>query len=102
VGLVAASERPSVVGAVVSRGGRPDLAGPALGVVHAPTLLIVGSDDHLVLHLNRSALQALPLAEKGLQIIAGATHFFEEPGALARVGELARDWFRRYLPRLGP
>jgi len=98
VALVAASERSALIRAVVACGGRTDLAGPALVSVHAPTLLIVGAEDHLVLHLNRTALQALPGADKGLQIIPDATHGFEEPGALERVAELSRDWFRRYLP----
>jgi pimeloyl-ACP methyl ester carboxylesterase len=94
--LVAAAERPDVVDAVVSRGGRPDLAGPALPLVRAPTLLIVGGDDVTVLELNRQALAQLR-AEKELVIIPGATHLFEEPGALDEVARLARDWFERYL-----
>jgi dienelactone hydrolase len=98
VALVAASERSTVIRAVVSCSGRPDLAGPALVSVHAPTLLVVGAEDHLVLHINRSALQVLPSADKGLQIIPDATHSFEEPGAIDRVAELTRDWFRRYVP----
>jgi dienelactone hydrolase len=94
--LVAAAARPQSVGAVVSRGGRPDLAGPALGQVRAPTLLIVGSEDEEVLELNREALQRLP-GEKALVVIPGATHLFEEPGALEQVAELARRWFVRWL-----
>jgi dienelactone hydrolase len=94
--LVAAAERPGVVGAVVSRGGRPDLAGPALAHVRAPTLLIVGGQDVPVIELNRQALAALR-SEKQLVIIPGATHLFEEPGALEQVAQLAREWFERYL-----
>ena len=94
--LVAAAERPHVVGAVVSRGGRPDLAGPALTRVRAPTLLIVGGDDVPVLELNREALAQLR-CEKRLVIVPGATHLFEEPGALDQVARLAREWFERHL-----
>jgi dienelactone hydrolase len=94
--LVAAAERPGVVGAVVSRGGRPDLAGPALARVRAPTLLIVGGQDQVVIELNRQALAELR-SEKQLVIIPGATHLFEEPGALEQVARLAREWFERYL-----
>src|SRR2546425_1857721 len=94
--LVAAAERPGVVGAVVSRGGRPDLARPALARVRAPTLLIVGGQDQLVIELNRQALAELR-SEKQLVIIPGATHLFEEPGALEQVARLAREWFERYL-----
>src|SRR3954471_22996398 len=94
--LVAAAERPDVVGAVVSRGGRPDLAGPALGRVRAPTLLIVGRNDFKVIELNRKALAQLR-CEKQLVIVPGATHLFEEPGALDEVARLAREWFDRYL-----
>jgi len=90
--LVAAAERPKLVRAVVSRGGRPDLAGPALERVSAPTLLIVGGSDHVVIDLNRKAMAHLH-CEKELQIIPGATHLFEEPGALDKVAVLARDWF---------
>jgi dienelactone hydrolase len=96
--LVAAAERPEVVKAIVSRGGRPDLAGPALSRVRAPTLLIVGSRDELVIELNRAALKELR-SEKRLEIVPGATHLFEEPGTLEEVGRLARDWFVRYLGR---
>ena len=94
--LVAAAERPDVVAAVVSRGGRPDLAGDALGRVRAPTLLIVGGNDEVVLDLNRQA-QATLRAETKLEIVPGATHLFPEPGKLERVAELARDWFTRHL-----
>ena len=95
--LVAAAREPDVVRAVVSRGGRPDLAGPALAEVRAPTLLIVGGDDELVLELNRQAAQAMAGAEADLVVVPGATHLFEERGALERVAELARDWFVRRL-----
>jgi pimeloyl-ACP methyl ester carboxylesterase len=94
--LVAAAERPEVVHAVVSRGGRPDLAGAALARVRAPTLLIVGGNDVQVIELNRAAL-ALLRSEKQLVIIPGATHLFGEPGALDEVARLAREWFRRHL-----
>jgi dienelactone hydrolase len=94
--LVAAAERPAVVGAVVSRGGRPDLAGPALARVRAPTLLIVGGNDFPVIELNREALAQLRV-EKRLVVVPGATHLFEEPGALDQVARLAREWFERYL-----
>jgi putative phosphoribosyl transferase len=94
--LIAAAERPQRVAAAVSRGGRPDLAGNALLRVKAPTLLIVGGRDIEVLQLNRQA-QALLGGESRLEIVPGATHLFEEPGALERVAELAREWFLRYL-----
>ena len=94
--LVAAGELPDVVGAVVSRGGRPDLAGPALARVRAPTLLIVGGQDSPVIAVNREALELLRV-EKQLEIVPGATHLFEEPGALEDVARLARAWFQRYL-----
>lgn len=95
VALQAASHRPDLVRAVVSRGGRPDLAGELLSLVTAPTLLVVGSRDHQVLELNRFATQDLPAAE--LATVEGATHLFEEPGALEQVTDLALDWFRRHL-----
>ncbi|UQA92244.1 phosphoribosyltransferase family protein [Streptomyces halobius] len=99
--LRAAAVPDSRVGAVVSRGGRPDLAGAGLGDVRAPTLLIVGGDDTLVLDLNRQA-QAQLRCENDLKVIPGATHLFEEPGALDDVADLARDWFDRHLvPRVG-
>jgi dienelactone hydrolase len=90
--LVAAASRTALVAAVVSRGGRPDLAGAALAHVKAPTLLIVGGNDPRVIQLNQAAL-ALLQCEKQLVIIPGATHLFEEPGALDQVARLARDWF---------
>ena len=90
--LIAAAERPARVRAVVSRGGRPDLAGAALSRVAAPTLLIVGGDDEPVITLNQEALAQLG-CEKRLEIVPGATHLFEEPGTLERVAALARDWF---------
>jgi putative phosphoribosyl transferase len=96
--LVAAAQRPGVAGAVVSRGGRPDLAGQALDHVRAPTLLVVGGEDRAVIPLNRDALARLQ-AEKALEIVPGATHLFEEPGALERVAGLARGWFALHLPR---
>ncbi|HTE66200.1 MAG TPA: dienelactone hydrolase family protein [Candidatus Binatia bacterium] len=94
--LVAAAERVHVVGAVVSRGGRPDLAGPALGRVRAPTLLIVGGEDTQVIELNWLAFTQLR-CEKDLAIVPGATHLFEEPGALEQVARRAREWFQRFL-----
>jgi dienelactone hydrolase len=94
--LVAAAERPHIVGAVVSRGGRPHLAGPALARVRAPTLLIVGGNDLPVIALNQEAFEQLR-CEKRLAIVPGATHLFEEPGALDQVARLAREWFERYL-----
>jgi putative phosphoribosyl transferase len=94
--LVAAAERAEAIGAVVSRGGRPDLAGSALARVRASTLLIVGGNDPIVIDLNQAALAQLR-AEKQLVIIPGATHLFQEPGALDQVARLARDWFERYL-----
>lgn len=93
--LCAAACTPAVR-AVVSRGGRPDLAGPALAEVRAPTLLIVGGDDQQVLALNRRALAQLP-CEGRLEIVPGATHLFEEPGALEKVASLAAKWFVRHL-----
>jgi dienelactone hydrolase len=96
--LIAAAERPARVGAVVSRGGRPDLAGEALRRVRAPTLLIVGGNDPEVLRLNEEALAALP-GEARLEVLPGAGHLFEQPGELERVSLLARDWFLRHLRR---
>jgi pimeloyl-ACP methyl ester carboxylesterase len=106
---VEAAERPEAVGAVVSRGGRPDLAGEiALGRVRAPTLLIVGGADTPVIALNRQAMarMAVPVS---LEIVPGASHLFEEPGALEQVARLAREWFERFLmpadairPEAGP
>ena len=94
--LKAAVIEGSKISAVVSRGGRPDLAGEALTRVHSPTLLIVGGGDTVVLQLNREALAKLK-GKKGLVIIPGATHLFEEPGALEEVARLATDWFKQYL-----
>jgi putative phosphoribosyl transferase len=100
--LVAAALPPDDVGAVVSRGGRPDLAGSALERVKAPTLLIVGGNDIPVIMINRQALRQLR-TEKQLVIIPGATHLFAEPGALEEVARLAREWFVRHLtPRQQP
>jgi dienelactone hydrolase len=98
--LVAAAERSQVVGAVVSRGGRPDLAGAALPRVKAPTLLLVGGQDVPVIDLNREAMRQLR-GECRLEIVPNATHLFEEPGTLDEVARLARDWFLRYLEPAG-
>jgi dienelactone hydrolase len=95
--LIAAAELPDDIGAVVSRGGRPDLASAALARVRAPTLLIVGGDDTPVIQMNRSAMERMP-GEVRLEIVQGATHLFEEPGALERVADLAGDWFAGHLP----
>jgi putative phosphoribosyl transferase len=95
--LAAAARRPSAVGAIVSRGGRPDLALEALRLVTAPTLLIVGGNDAAVLALNRQAFAVLP-GEKALRVVPGASHLFEEPGALEEVAALAARWFLQYLP----
>ncbi len=97
--LLAAARRPEGIQAIVSRGGRPDLAGPALAQIEAPTLLIVGGNDVPVIAMNREALALLP-GQKRLEIVPGATHLFEEPGALDQVAWLARSWFQRYLRRL--
>ena len=94
--LVAAVERPDVVHVVVSRGGRPDLAGKVLPSVQSPTLLIVGGDDPVVIDINRGAMEQIRV-EKKLVIVPGASHLFEEPGALEKVAELAADWFTRYI-----
>lgn len=94
--LVAAADRPARVRAVVSRGGRPDLAGRALARVLAPTLLIVGGDDVPVIGMNRDAMAQMT-APVRLEIVPGASHLFEEPGALDRVAALASEWFARYL-----
>ncbi|HEX8436430.1 dienelactone hydrolase family protein [Archangium sp.] len=94
--LVAAADRPEAIGAVVSRGGRADLAGEALGRVLAPTLLIVGGADDVVLELNQRAHARLR-THKALEVIPGATHLFEERGALERVAALAGDWFVKLL-----
>jgi len=95
--LRAAAARPSLVGAIVSRGGRPDLAGSALEAVEAPTLLIVGANDAQVIPLNEAARRQLPAGSE-LRLVPEASHLFEEPGTLAAASELARDWFLRYLP----
>jgi putative phosphoribosyl transferase len=95
--LIGAATRPTMVRAVVSRGGRPDLAGAALGKVEAPTLLIVGGDDQPVIEMNRDAMRQMN-APVALEIVAGATHLFEEPGTLESVMTLAGDWFHRHLP----
>ena len=96
--LVAAAELPERVAAVVSRGGRPDLAGAALGRVVSPTLLIVGGNDDVVLELNRAALAKLRATAR-LEVIPGATHLFEEPGALDEVARHAVAWFEAYASR---
>jgi putative phosphoribosyl transferase len=95
--LVAAADTLHDIRAVVSRGGRPDLAAPRLRLVRAPTLLIVGGADEVVLELNRAALADLTSCEHELAVVPGATHLFEEPGALAQVAGLARDWFAGQL-----
>ena len=95
--LIAAAERPGTIEAVVSRGGRPDLAGAALPRVKAPTLLIVGGDDKAVIALNRDAVRYM-YAHVEIAIVPGATHLFEEPGTLEQVERLAAQWFTRYLP----
>ena len=94
--LVAAAELPHLIHAVVSRGGRPDLAGQALANVEAPTLLVVGGADPVVLDLNQTAL-GLMHCEKALKVVPGASHLFEEPGALDKVAEMARNWFLEKL-----
>jgi dienelactone hydrolase len=94
--IVAAAERPDLAKVVVSRGGRPDLAGSYLTKVQSPTLLIVGGHDEQVLEINQTALSQIR-AEKQLTIIPGATHLFEERGALEEVARLASHWFRHYL-----
>ena len=95
--LIAAAERPDAIKAIVSRGGRPDLAGVALRAVTAPTLLIVGGHDGPVIELNEDAKARMQTAHVELQIVPGATHLFEEPGTLEQVQQLAGDWFLRYL-----
>jgi putative phosphoribosyl transferase len=96
--LVAAAELPQDVAAVVSRGGRPDLAGDALPNVQAPTLLIVGGNDDVVIELNEMARDQMRCEVK-VEIIPGATHLFEEPGALEQVAKMASDWFSLHLSR---
>ena len=94
--LVASTKYPGSVKAVVTRGGRPDLAGNVLPKVIAPTLLIVGGNDSVVIDLNKKALEKLN-CEKDLAIVPGAGHLFEERGTLDKAAELARDWFKRFL-----
>jgi dienelactone hydrolase len=94
--LIAAAQRQARIRAVVSRGGRPDLAGPSLDAVVAPTLLIVGGRDDVIIELNRQAFNRLS-GPKELEIVPGATHLFEERGALDHVSQLARDWFVQHL-----
>ena len=94
--LIAAAERPNIIYAVVSRGGRPDLAMKSLHRVKAPTLLIVGGEDFEVIELNKTAYKNIS-AEKKLEIIPGATHLFEETGALEEVARLSAEWFAKYL-----
>ena len=95
--LIGAAELQDRISAVVSRGGRPDLADAALSSVRAPTLLIVGGDDEPVIAMNQTALAKLRCREKQMIVIPGATHLFEEPGALEEVARLAAEWFRRYF-----
>jgi Dienelactone hydrolase and related enzymes len=95
--LIAAKEHSNVIKAVVSRGGRPDLAEKALPDVKAPTLLIVGGEDYQVIEMNQWALDQLKIEQKELKIVPRATHLFEEPGTLEEVANLAGEWFRRYL-----
>ncbi|HVG73173.1 MAG TPA: dienelactone hydrolase family protein [Vicinamibacterales bacterium] len=97
--LIAAAERQDRVGAVVSRGGRPDLAGPALSRVRAPTLLIVGGADQAVIQLNEEAERQMSAIVR-LEIVPGATHLFEEPGTLDHVSQLALEWFAEHLTRI--
>ena len=89
---------PHDVGAVVCRGGRVDLAGPAVAGVRAPTLLIVGGDDEMVVEINDLTLDKLGAETKQLEVVPGASHLFEEPGKLEEVARLTRDWFDLYLP----
>jgi dienelactone hydrolase len=96
VALVAGADLGREIKAIVSRGGRPDLAGNALGKVIAPTLLIVGGEDPIVIELNKTAFDMIK-AEKQLNIIPGATHLFEEPGTLEEAARLAAEWFKKYL-----
>ena len=95
--IVAAARTPGEIAAVVSRGGRPDLAGDALEQIDAPTLLIVGSADPIVLELNQDAMRRILNAPTELVIVRGASHLFEEPGTLEKVAQLARDWFLLHL-----
>jgi len=97
--LLAVARAPDRVAAIVSRGGRPDLAGQSLPLVTTPTLLIVGGDDEIVLELNREAY-ALMRCPRQLDVIPGATHLFSEPGALEEVARMAEEWFLRYLAQM--
>lgn len=100
--LIAAAEQPGQVRAVVSRGGRPDLAAESLGQVQCPSLFIVGSLDQTVLRLNLDAIAQLPTETiRTLEIIEGASHLFEEPGTLEEVADVAASWFRKYLANMG-
>jgi pimeloyl-ACP methyl ester carboxylesterase len=99
--LVAAAERPAAVAAIVSRGGRPDLAGGSLSQVRQPTLLVVGGHDPVVLQLNREAMAQLA-GESELEIVPGASHLFEEPGTLEQVARLATNWFVRHVQSRAP
>ncbi|ESA36649.1 family transcriptional regulator [Leptolyngbya sp. Heron Island J] len=94
--LIAAAEKPDMISVIVSRGGRPDLAGTALTRVQTPTLLIVGGNDPMVIDLNQDAFAKIS-AEKHLEIVPGATHLFEESGALEQVAQLASQWFQKHL-----
>ena len=98
--LVAAATKPNMIHAVVSRGGRPDLAGDFLSSVHAPTLLIVGGNDTVVIQLNNKAMKRLNCTKK-MEIIPGATHLFEEPGTLNEVARIAKQWFISHLGAAG-
>lgn len=100
--LLAAAAEPDRVSAIVSRGGRPDLAGDRLGSVRTPTLLICGGQDPVVIEVNRQALRHLTQAPAELKIVPGATHLFEEPGALDEVAGLASDWFDTHFSQLNP
>lgn len=95
--LIAAANNPNTIKAVVSRGGRPDLAEDSLRQVTASTLLIVGEEDRPVIDYNKQSLEQIRTKEKRLEIVPGATHLFEEPGTLKKVAELASDWFQKYL-----
>jgi putative phosphoribosyl transferase len=99
--LLAAVKLPTVAAAIVSRGGRPDLANEALGAVRAPTLLIVGANDELVAELNRRAFAKLGCRDKKMVLVPGATHLFEEPGALEEVAQLAAGWFDDHFSATG-
>jgi putative phosphoribosyl transferase len=100
--LWAAAEPGAQIAAVVSRGGRPDLAASRLPLVTAPTLLVVGGEDHMVLDLNRQAQRLLARCESRLVVVPGATHLFDEPGTLEAAAEAARDWFGQHLAPAAP